>query len=52
MDKIETSIKLDKTEPDPHVGSILCSNIRSLKNSKLDFSDVEKEKGEQICRIL
>lgn len=28
-----------------NVDQILNSNIRSLKNSKLDFSDVEKEKG-------
>lgn len=35
-------------EANQHADNILCSNIRSLKNSKLDFSDVEKEKGD-IC---
>lgn len=42
--KIE-STNANNTENVPHADNILCSNIRSLKNSKLDFSEIENEKG-------
>lgn len=35
----------DKNESDQCFDSISKTNVRSLKNSKLDFSEVEKEKG-------
>lgn len=34
-----------KNESEPNLDGISISNIRSLKNSKLNFIEVEKEKG-------
>lgn len=34
-----------KIESDASLDSMTSTNIRSLKNSKLDFSEVDKEKG-------
>lgn len=45
----QDSIKIEsanKKENEVQINNnILCSNIRSLKNSKLDFSEIEREKG-------
>lgn len=35
----------NKTESDASIDEITSKNVRSLKNSKLDFAEVEKEKG-------
>lgn len=40
-----TTQQHDKNESDQGLDSISGKNIRSLKNSKLDFTEVEKEKG-------
>lgn len=44
--KIESNA--DKKENESQINNnILCSNIRSLKNSKLDFSEIQREKGKK-----
>lgn len=54
---LDSSIKLESTADqsihdtennDGEIEEITSTNIRSLKNSKLDFDEVDKEKGKQL----
>lgn len=43
---VHDSIKIESNDnKNENKSQTLCSNIRSLKNSKLDFSEIEREKG-------
>lgn len=49
QDSIKIESNADKNENESQINNnILCSNIRSLKNSKLDFSEIEREKGKLL----
>lgn len=51
-DSIKIEPNADKKENESQINNnILCSNIRSLKNSKLDFSEIEREKGKRPYTI-
>lgn len=51
-DKCDDNSLHNKNESDPCFDSISGTNIRSLKNSKLDFTEVEKEKGTNFCFLV
>lgn len=47
-ESIDKAAKIAASVSDLDVKEILNSNIRSLKNSKLDFTEVNKQKGECV----